>query len=322
MTERDGPSSKVLASAFHPDSEYFSTLREGNVIEVIDSVKHEKRTINAAAAASPSSSSEEEKDSFNFDSEDGVVHTSVQMKAINKDHVATLTSKGDVQIYEIAEDSMARELESFREMLGLPKHAVPGGEGVKSLTLNYESIRDGGEGKSWNPPALDAPKFGQWDDKNEAHVGGSNWAGGTGGSNTAGLGGRGGPYRLDRGHKVHQVTDEAKAAVSEEAATVARELAEKGLEDKLREIDMSSGEWEMYHGLASPIKSSVANLRNTLASAASKKAERTWLKRQSHGELDDSRLVDGIVGEKNVFKRRGVPPQDGGGSIKSPKRIR
>ena len=30
-------------------------------------------------------------------------------------------------------------------------------------------------------------------------------AGGTGGSNTAGLGGRGGPYRLDKGHKVHQV---------------------------------------------------------------------------------------------------------------------
>lgn len=30
--------------------------------------------------------------------------------------------------------------------------------------------------------------------------------GGSGGSDTAGLGGRGGPYRLDKGHKVHQVT--------------------------------------------------------------------------------------------------------------------
>ena len=37
-------------------------------------------------------------------------------------------------------------------------------------------------------------------------VGGSTWAGGTGGSNTAGLGGRGGPYRLDKGHAVHQVS--------------------------------------------------------------------------------------------------------------------
>ena len=29
--------------------------------------------------------------------------------------------------------------------------------------------------------------------------------GGTGGRDTAGLGGKGGPYRLDAGHQVHQV---------------------------------------------------------------------------------------------------------------------
>jgi MoxR-like ATPase len=316
VTQRETPPLKVLDAAFHRDSKYFASLREDNQIEVIDSVKNEKRTINAAP------SKKEKKDEFDFDEEDGVVTSNIQMKALTKDHVATLTSKGEVQIYEISEESMAAELESFREMLGLPKHAVPGGEGMKALTLNYESIRDGSEGESWNPPALDMPKFGEWDDKNEAHVGGSNWAGGTGGSNTAGLGGRGGPYRLDRGHKIHQVSDEAKAEVSEEAKKVAREMAEKGLKDKLKEIDMSEGEFAMYQGLADPIKSDIANLRNTLANAESKKAERSWLKKQSHGELDDSKLVDGIVGEKHVFKRRGVPPPEAGGNIKTPKRIR
>lgn len=55
---------------------------------------------------------------------------------------------------------------------------------------------------------LDAnnPKHGKEDPKNEPHVGGNTWAGGTGGRDTAGLGGKGGPYRLDKGHKVHQVT--------------------------------------------------------------------------------------------------------------------
>lgn len=37
-------------------------------------------------------------------------------------------------------------------------------------------------------------------------MGGNTWAGGTGGRDTAGLGGKGGPYRLDKGHNVHQVT--------------------------------------------------------------------------------------------------------------------
>jgi hypothetical protein len=36
---------------------------------------------------------------------------------------------------------------------------------------------------------------GKWDEKNEAHVGGNQWQGGTGGSDTAGMGGRGGPVR-------------------------------------------------------------------------------------------------------------------------------
>lgn len=52
---------------------------------------------------------------------------------------------------------------------------------------------------------VSGPKHGKTDPKGEAHVGGNTWAGGTGGRDTAGLGGKGGPYRLDGGHPVHQV---------------------------------------------------------------------------------------------------------------------
>ncbi len=54
------------------------------------------------------------------------------------------------------------------------------------------------------------------DEKNEPHVGGNTWAGGTGGRDTAGLGGKGGPYRLDAGHDVHQLSDEEKNSVPED----------------------------------------------------------------------------------------------------------
>lgn len=57
------------------------------------------------------------------------------------------------------------------------------------------------------PSGLDVtkPKHGKVDETGAPHVGGNTWAGGTGGRDTAGLGGKGGPYRLDAGHKVHQV---------------------------------------------------------------------------------------------------------------------
>lgn len=59
---------------------------------------------------------------------------------------------------------------------------------------------------------MSAPKHGKEDPKNDPHVGGNTWAGGTGGRDTAGLGGKGGPYRLDKGHKVHQVKIKLLAA--------------------------------------------------------------------------------------------------------------
>ena len=62
---------------------------------------------------------------------------------------------------------------------------------------------------------LDSPKHGKMDPDNAPHVGGNTWAGGTGGRDTAGMGGIGGPYRLDAGHDVHQLSDEVKEQVPE-----------------------------------------------------------------------------------------------------------
>jgi hypothetical protein len=57
------------------------------------------------------------------------------------------------------------------------------------------------------PPTVSGPKHGKIDENNEPHVGGNTWHGGTGGSDTAGLGGRGGPYRMDSGNPIHQLPD-------------------------------------------------------------------------------------------------------------------
>jgi MoxR-like ATPase len=189
----------------------------------------------------------------------------------------------------------------------------------KNLEIEFTDRR-GEESTNNNPPALESPKFGKWDDKNEAHVGGNQWAGGTGGSNTAGLGGRGGPYRLDRGHKVHQVSDEKKAEVGQEAKATARAMAEKALKEKLAEINMSDSEWDMYQQFKDPIQGDVASLRAILNQLDIKQSETGWIKRQSHGELDDGKLVDGVTGDSHIYKRRGRV--DDSGPMQQPKRLR
>ena len=130
-------------------------------------------------------------------------------------------------------------------------------------------------------------------------------------------------YRLDRGHKVHQVSDEAKAEVSQEAKAAARRIAQQELSDRLRKIGMSGEDYETYNSFLEPIKGDIANLRATLETVEFKITERNWVKRQTDGELDDSRLVEGIAGEKNVYKRRGlIAPTYSSGPPRRQKRLR
>lgn len=76
------------------------------------------------------------------------------------------------------------------QLVGIKKKT----EGDLQLTVERNSGLD-----------VSGPKHGKVDETGNPHVGGNTWAGGTGGRDTAGLGGKGGPYRLDAGHTVHQV---------------------------------------------------------------------------------------------------------------------
>jgi von Willebrand factor A domain-containing protein 8 len=150
------------------------------------------------------------------------------------------------------------------------------------------------------------PKHGRVDPDNTPHVGGNTWAGGSGGSDTAGLGGRGGPYRLDSGHAVHQVSDEMKAEVNEEAHRRSKKMAEESLRKKLDDLSMEEFDWEKYERMRQRVLLQIQQLRVHLKDVKKQKEERVWLKRQSTGELDEARLVDALAGEKDVFRRRGL----------------
>ena len=51
-------------------------------------------------------------------------------------------------------------------------------------------------------------------------------------------------------------------------------------------------------------------LRATLDAMQAKKDERVWLRNRDAGDLDDRRLIDGLTGDRNIYKRRGMAPPD------------
>jgi len=62
----------------------------------------------------------------------------------------------------------------------------------------------------------------------------------------------------------------------------------------------------MYKDFSANIQSDVSRLRGILATVESRSSERGWLKRQSYGEIDDAKIVEGITGDKYIYKRRGT----------------
>jgi len=111
-----------------------------------------------------------------------------------------------------------------------------------------------------------APKHGKEDPDNTPHVGGNTWAGGTGGRDTAGLGGKGGPYRLDAGHDVTQIPDWEKEAVPDHVKKAAREMGLKAFKERLQEIRMSEYDAKMYEQFSGGVRKQVSTLRVLLDS--------------------------------------------------------
>lgn len=170
--------------------------------------------------------------------------------------------------------------------------------------------------------SLDKPKLGKDDPNNDPHVGGNTWRGGTGGRDTAGLGGRGGFERLYKGHKIHQIPEHLKKDVPPEIAAEARAMAKKALEDKLAEDRLDRDEARYMQMIKANVEPQIQHLSNVLNGLTANEHERRWMVRQQDGQLDERRLSDGLVGERAIFKRRSEAPPEIGAPQMKPKRIR
>uniref|UniRef100_A0A3P9LZX2 von Willebrand factor A domain-containing protein 8 n=1 Tax=Oryzias latipes TaxID=8090 RepID=A0A3P9LZX2_ORYLA len=232
-----------------------------------------------------------------------VSESDVLTSALGPGSVVTVDMGGCIRLWETGLETLQRSLIEWRNMIGMEEGSP------LQITIQRDSGLD-----------VSAPKHGKVDLNNAPHVGGNQWAGGTGGRDTAGLGGKGGPYRLDAGHKVYQVSQAEKDAVPEEVRRAAREMAEKAFKE--REIGMSEYDASTYERFSTAVRRQVQALRIILDSLQAKGKERQWLKNQALGELDDTKIIDGLTGEKAIYKRRAEQDPELGSPQQKPKRLR
>ncbi|KAI6205157.1 Von Willebrand factor A domain-containing protein 8 [Aphelenchoides besseyi] len=162
-------------------------------------------------------------------------------------------------------------------------------------------------------------------------AGGTQWLGGTGGYNTAGLGGVGGPFRLDAGHGnenfvvlttyVKQISEAAKQQVPEEIKRKARAIAKREFEKRLKEIEMSEHDADSYQSLYSKIAKSVNHMKSVLESLEAKE-KKNDCGRNIRLLAISIKLIEGMTGEKTIYRKRVELPPEPGTVQTKPKRLR
>ena len=98
-----------------------------------------------------------------------VADTTLFMAPTSNEGLVTVDIGGCIRMWETAPGHLGKSLQEWKNMIGF--------DDGKPLQVTYE--RESGR-------TADGPKHGKIDKSNNPHVGGNTWAGGTGGSNTAG----------------------------------------------------------------------------------------------------------------------------------------
>ncbi len=70
------------------------------------------------------------------------------------------------------------------------------------------------------------------------------------------------------------------------------------------------------------MRKQVQALKTIISGLQAKAKDRQWQKNQTSGELDDTRLIEGITGEKSIYKKRAEQEPEPGAPQEKPKRLR
>ena len=88
-------------------------------------------------------------------------------------------------------------------------------------------------------------------------------------------------------------------------------MADEAYAHRLKELDLKGHDADEYRSLKLAVAAQVSQLRTVLDAHEAREQERSWLKQQTQGELDEGRLVDGVAGASDIYRRRGVQADAG-----------
>ncbi|KAI8646980.1 AAA domain-containing protein [Parasitella parasitica] len=238
-------------------------------------------------------------------------------------NLVTMDNAGTVRIWQVSSNDLYKAAQTWKQMVGVDQ---------KILSVIYETDEtqlDDLYKEAGNQDNADAQC--KNDGQGQGSGGTSGVGEGDGGSGSGGEGGGGvngsGNNMNEDGRKEATFEDinnlKLKTAGDEpEAITRAqKEMHDQAMEKMLKKLDMTQSDFQQYNKFMENIRREVRELRVILESVEAKKHERVWLKNQSSGDLDDTKIIEGLTGERAIYKKRGEDDPELGLFQDKPKRM-
>ncbi|CAG8469528.1 17842_t:CDS:10 [Acaulospora morrowiae] len=240
---------------------------------------------------------------------------------LSNGNLITMDNSGILRVWQVDAGQLIKAANTWKNLVGsIDKHA---------LSIIYEDS----EGKIITETAEDGVKTsggGSAVGISGSGGGGVKGVGGEGvsGEGTGGEGaGGGGGDPLNVEGRQPTFIDVANLQVRSEAKTplqlteAQKEFHEMTMKKKFQQINMTQEDSEMYQSYLVNVQREIRQLRIILESTEAKNKERVWLKNQSSGDVDDTKLIEGITGDRNIYKRRGENDPEVGFFHEKPKKM-
>jgi hypothetical protein len=228
----------------------------------------------------------------------------VSMIELASSDVLTMDLSGVARVWQVKYENLVKDANSWKRLVGSLDEKV--------LRIIYGDPEDEGEGQG------NGKGQGQGDGEGEGEGQGQGKGKGGEGEGEGGSGSGGGGGGGERGEGDYELQEresgtidlenfEARTAdqVPPEVSEATKEMHNMAMRKRLEQLDMSDAQMEVYARYMTNVQREIREMRVTLEAVEAKNKERVWLKNQISGDVDDTKLIEGITGERSIYKRRG-----------------
>ncbi|KAI9253809.1 AAA domain-containing protein [Phascolomyces articulosus] len=257
------------------------------------------------------------------------------MCELNNGNLVTMDASGVVRVWQVQSTELYNAAQTWKQMVGVDQNAL-------SIIYETDKNEENGEGQPVGEAIGDGQGKGEGKGEGQGKGEGKGKGQGSGGGEGSGDGNGGGESQGSSGgsgggsgtamneggrdEATFEDIENLKLRTAndqpENVSEAQREMHEQSMEKMLSKLDMTYGDYNVFQKYMENVRREIRELRVILESVEAKNKERVWLKNQTSGDLDDTKIIEGLTGERAIYRKRGEDDPEIGLFQDKPKRMK